>query len=288
MGVPIFRGTGGPPVVTVRRDAMRRSTAAHGRAAHATKNGHTQLESRCEICFQQRMTCDRMTGLRADIVPHREWGIRRWFYANPIWYYHRPSAAHEICTTGKFYQLVDPELREVCHLLNDAGVRTTPSCQGHSYPRERFEKIWNELKSEEQQIRTTGLLVKDSENDQPYLFQEPQYIAPWTEFETFYSEARSHQNIGYLGIIVPAGSEMMARLLESIDISGSQCAISRDEELGEILGGILISVRVNAIDAQSRSGIWQQFTDQVRDVIPRVPYFQSSASTEGTACKHAG
>src|SRR5438105_3376368 len=111
-----------------------------------------------------------ITGLRADLVPHRQWALSRWFYANPIWYYHRRSAAHELRAEGKFYQLVDPMLREVVRLLNDAGLRTTPSCQGHSYPKERFEQVWSELKREEPAIRDGGLVVKDCENEQEYLF----------------------------------------------------------------------------------------------------------------------
>src|SRR5438067_8000604 len=86
---------------------------------------------RLAVCCSRRMDVSTIRGLQAGLVPHREWAVRRWFYANPIWYYHRRSAAHEIRPTGKFYKLVDPELREVCRLLNDAGLQTTPSCQGH-------------------------------------------------------------------------------------------------------------------------------------------------------------
>ena len=42
----------------------------------------------------------------------------------------------------------------------DAGLQTTPSCQGHFYPRDRFEKIWDELKREEPLITDGGLVVK--------------------------------------------------------------------------------------------------------------------------------
>src|SRR5690242_19227618 len=98
----------------------------------------------CESRVMDVADMKTITGLSAAIVPHRMWAVSRWFYANPIWYYHRLSAAHEICAGGKFYQLVDEELRELCRLLNEAGVRTTPSCQGHTYPKQRFERIWEE------------------------------------------------------------------------------------------------------------------------------------------------
>src|SRR5690242_14472195 len=106
-----------------------------------------------------------ISDLSAGLLPHRQWAISRWFYANPIWYYHRRSSVHEIRLGGRFYQLIDPALRDVCRLLNDAGARTMPSCEGHSYPRERFEQIWEELRREEPLIRGHGLVVKDCEND---------------------------------------------------------------------------------------------------------------------------
>src|SRR5205823_11712163 len=99
------------------------------------------------------------------------------------------SAAHETSTSQKFYELVDPELRDLCRLLHDAGIATTPSCQGHSYPRERFERIWDSLTTEEPQIRGEGLVVKDSENQRKYLFRDAGYNVPWQSFGHFYDEA---------------------------------------------------------------------------------------------------
>src|SRR5512146_1091716 len=101
-----------------------------------------------------------VTGLRADIVPHREFAIRKWFYSSPLWYYHRAGTTDEIRADRRFYRLVDPDLRELCRILLDAGLRTTPSCQGHFYPRERFERIWDELQREQPLITGEGLEVK--------------------------------------------------------------------------------------------------------------------------------
>ncbi|HSU69423.1 MAG TPA: hypothetical protein VLJ39_21230 [Tepidisphaeraceae bacterium] len=203
-------------------------------------------------------------GLRADIVPHRQWAISRWFYANPLWYYHRPSAAHEIHAGSKFYQLIDPELRELCRLLNESGLRTTPSCQGHSYQRDRFERIWDELTREQEAIRARGLLVKDCENDRPYLFQDNAYRIPWQSFGAFYSEANAHQNCGYLGILVPQGHEsVMDRLQKSLQFLRFT-SVRTEADLGPVLGGTLLSVRVSAPNPQTRSAEWRQCTEFVR------------------------
>lgn len=208
-----------------------------------------------------------ITELRADLVPHRHWALSRWFYANPIWYYHRRSASHEIRRDGKFYQLVDPDLREVCRLLNDIGIRTTPSCQGHSYPRERFERIWEELRREEPLIRGPGLIVKDCENDQLFLFQEANYQVPWSNFEDFYREAASHQNLGYLGMIVPAGCHAVARQLRADNYRTNATRLGADDELGQIFGGAVFELRVDATDPTTRQAEWRAFTNYLRDML---------------------
>jgi hypothetical protein len=224
-----------------------------------------------------------VTGLRADIVPHREWAVRRWFYANPIWYYHRRSAEHEICADGKFYQLVDPQLREVCRLLNDAGVRTTPSCEGHSYPRQRFERIWEELTAEAEKVRGPGLVVRDCENERPYLFREPGYAVPWPSFDEFYREAGAHQGVGYLGIIIPSDLAPLARLLreESGNPSGRSATagavtkVRPEEDMGVILGGTILSIRVEAEDPHQRGAAWGRFTIRVREVLESNPQLRA-------------
>lgn len=208
-----------------------------------------------------------ISGLRADLVPHREWAVSRWFYANPIWYYHRRSAVHEIRPNGRFYQLVDPELRDVCRLLNDAGARTTPSCQGHSYPRMRFQRIWEELLREEPLIREAGLAVKDSESDESYLFRESDYQVPWPSFEHFYREAASHQNVGYLGILVPDDYAELARRLREGEYTTAAARLRDDEEIGALLGGTLFEVRVETTDPTARAAEWRAFTNYISRVL---------------------
>jgi hypothetical protein len=210
-----------------------------------------------------------VTDLRADMVPHRRWAVSRWFYANPIWYYHRPSTGHEIDTRGRFYQLVDPELRELCRLVNDAGILTTPSCQGHSYPRERFERIWDELKREEEPIRTDGLEVKDSENQQPFLFRNPDYRLPWRSFREFYDQAAAHQNVGYLGLLIPHERASFICLLETEKYQSVSAAIARDNELSDRLHNVVFNISVDAVDPQARTIEWVNLTEYVRGLLQR-------------------
>ena len=210
-----------------------------------------------------------MTSLRADWVPHRRWAVTQWFFANPIWYYHCPSSTHEIDTGGRFYRLVDPELRDVCKLLHEAGIATTPSCQGHSHPRERFERIWDELKREEPSIRCGGLMVKDSENQKSYLFRDPRYRVPWESFERFHEQAASQQNVGYLGLLIPPAHGELSRRLEEEKYRSVATTIDRDHQLGRVLRHDVFHILVDAIDPQSRSIEWQNLTQYLRAAVER-------------------
>jgi hypothetical protein len=212
------------------------------------------------------MDVERITGLRADIVPHREWPVRKWFYANPLWYYHRRGQDNEVIANRKFFSLVDPDLRQVCHLLNSAGLVTTPSCQGHFYDQKRFEDIWTVLKREEMLIQADGLIVKDSETDREFRFHDPDYVLAWKSFEDFYSEAADHQGTGYLGIlIVPEHAEMAERFRQPYKTAAAE--LSEDQELGRQLGGDMFQLIVHTSGPAERSEEWRRFTEWVRDLL---------------------
>jgi len=210
-----------------------------------------------------------ITSLRADIVPHREFALRKWFYANPLWYYHRRELAGEITLDGSFYKLVDPQLRELCRSLHEAGIRTTPSCQGHFYSRDHFQKTWDELEEEEAQIQSHGLIVRDSETQQLYLFRARTFQLPWLDFGCFYEQASVHQNKGYLGVIVPRHLHRLCCALHNEGYRTRRSQISFDGELSCVLGGSLFNVFVAAADPQERDDEWRAIFEYFADALQR-------------------
>jgi hypothetical protein len=163
--------------------------------------------------------------------------------------------------------LIDPDLRDVCRLLNDAGARTTPSCQGHSYPPERFERIWDELQREVPLIRGVGLEVKDCENDEAFLFRQPDYRIPWRSFEDFYREATAHQNVGYLGVLVPHDRPDLAERFRRTGYSTPATRLRPDDQLGPLLGGTLFEIRVDTPDPTTRAAEWRALTNYISRIL---------------------
>jgi hypothetical protein len=208
-----------------------------------------------------------ITDLNVDFLPHRRWAISKWFYSNPLWYYHRPGTDERIVLNRRFYQLVDPDLRDLCRLLNERGLHTTPSCQGHFYLRDRFERIWGELRREQVAIASDGLVVKDSETDQPYLFRRADYCLPWADFDTYYAQAAEHQGTGYLGILLPPEGPPLHDQLCDTAGQGLHYQVESDRRTGARLGGILLHLFVRAPDPAARTAAWGELTRRIGELI---------------------
>lgn len=208
-----------------------------------------------------------IAGLQAGLIPLREFPLRKWFYVTPLWYYHAPSLQHHLNRDPNFYELVDPLLRDLCFLLQRAGLYTTPSCQGHFYVRGRFEKIWADLKRDEAAIREGGLIVKDSETDQAYLFQNPAYALPWESFEQFYHETDAHQNKGYVGIVIPPDRVELLETLQTCRFESPCARIAFDPQLTATLGQPLLGVHVEPPTRLQRDAAWQAITTYFRFVL---------------------
>jgi hypothetical protein len=217
-----------------------------------------------------------ITGLSAQVIPQREFPTRRWFYADPLWYYHG-SAGPRPPSGDVVFDLIDPELRDICRLLLDAGLRTTPSCQGHFYPRDHFERVWCELNREAAAIRKDGLCVRDSETDRPFLFRYPVYDLPWPDFETFWREAGAEQHKGYLGVLVPSDHEDVRNALANAPYAGRCGWMIEDAEAGQQLGAVLFSIFVAPVSPRDRAAEWAGV----------ARYFERAVATMGHALQRS-
>ena len=208
-----------------------------------------------------------VAGLESGIIPQRTFPLRRWYYANPLWYYHAPAIEHRLRADPKFFELVDPQLRELCRCLLAAGLHTTPSCQGHFHPRRRFERVWDELLREAELIRSGGLVVRDSESDQAFSFCEPDYRLAWPDFTSFHEQAGRQQTHGYIGFAIPnARPELAARFREPRSLlEGAQ--IEPDAELEGIFERPFVSIHVKSRSREARDASWAAVTAHVKALL---------------------
>jgi len=205
--------------------------------------------------------------LRADLVPHREMAIRKWYAASSRWYYHRRALPGEHDCSRRFYQLIDPQLRGICRLLHRHGVHTTPSCEGHFHGHDHFDAIWRALEREEHLIREPGVLVRDSESGREFIFRACTYELPWPSFDAFYSQAAVQQTEGYLGIILPRHHHAMVCELHNHQLRQERAWIRFDGQLSCLLGASVFAVTVQPRDPAERDRLWLRVGEYLRDIV---------------------
>jgi hypothetical protein len=205
--------------------------------------------------------------LRADLVPQREMAIRKWYSASSCWYYHRRALPGEHESSRRFYQLVDPQLRNICRLLHRNGIHTTPSCQGHFHDREHYQKIWESLEREEQLIRAQGVVVRDSGGGREFVFRACTYELPWPNFEQYYSLVAVEQTQGFLGILLPRNRHAVVCELHNRPFRAKRAWIRFDGELSCLLGASVFGATVQPHDPNDRDRLWEAVGDYLHEIL---------------------
>ena len=213
-------------------------------------------------------------GLRADLIPTHDWPLRQWFQGD-CRYYHGPRRQLPPLGDPKFYRLLDPDLRPLCRLLIEAGLRTTPSCQGHFHPTHRFRRTWDQLHRERNAISGRGLVVRDAEAGQEYLFRDPAYRIPWPDFASFCAQSSADQNSGYLGILIPPDRRDILDPLRQISGRWHYLSLALDTRR-QIFGMELFQIQVRTPDPATQSSIWRIATNLVRQALLSAAPAQSA------------
>ena len=114
------------------------------------------------------------------------------------------------------------------------------------------------MRTEEDAIRNTGLMVTNSETNEAFTFQDPDFELPWSHFDEFYDEVAAHQSSGFLSVALtndkgPLHAKLVRKAIESRTIS-----LELDQFLSDQLHAPLLHVRVQAHDPVERGRAWQE------------------------------
>ncbi len=233
-----------------------------------------------------------IAGLSARLIAPRLFPTRRWFASTPLWYYHAPRRVSgrrrdTLRVDARFFARVDPELVGACRLLLAAGLRTTPSCQGHFYPRPFFAAVWDDLVRERRAIRGDGLVVVDAESHERVVFRDPAYRVPWSSFTEFEAEAAGGQSRGYLGIVVPAEREALLAALDraasSDDGAGDGARLRRERSLPADGTGALFALTVEAGTIAERRRAWARATERLSATLRAAGVRRAAGTTPSPA-----
>jgi len=147
-------------------------------------------------------------------IPHEQFHEGIWLQSveRPHWYYFMKMKNTNDITNKHFPESVDAALKELVGFLHERGIKTTPSCSGHHRSEKNFEKVYDDLEKDKEDIRNKGLQFKDVETQKIYSYRNSRYKLPWTR-EHFLDVVVSYQEKGVLGIRYDgAGKERILQL----------------------------------------------------------------------------
>ncbi|MFP4224134.1 MAG: hypothetical protein ACOCTI_04335 [Phycisphaeraceae bacterium] len=211
---------------------------------------------------------NHIRGLGSTVVPHWKFAATRWFRGPGQWHYHRPGLPGKASRSPRFYEQIDRDLRPLCRLIHRAGLETTPSCQGHFYPRMHFQRLWQDLRRDQELIRREGLRVRDVATDRVWIFQDPDYLLPWAEDGSFWRDASRQQGVGYLGILLPGPwpvkTDSLLRATRAVP--GVRATVDPD---GAQQGQGLLNLVVDTGGPAKQTLAWSRLTEQFRQALAR-------------------
>ncbi len=213
-----------------------------------------------------------VSNLAAGLVPLNEFPLRRWYYVEtaagrPRWYYHARALEHRLRDGPRFYELIDPPLRELCRIVLRAGLFTTPSCAGHFHLPEHYRAVWSDLWRDAAAVRAAGLVVTDSENGAGWAFRNAAYELPWRDCDAFCEEVMAHQNEGYIGVIVPAERRQAAARLQAWDVANPAVRIVFENELSRLFDQQTFGVYTWTRTPTERDAVWAEVTARLRRLL---------------------
>ena len=181
-----------------------------------------------------------------------------WFYScdHKNWYYYRPRIKSDFDPTN-LDNTLDKNIKKLNKLLTKNGFKTMPSCEGHKRSDEFVKKAYNNLLSDANKIRTTGLWLINCENDNLHFLFDPNWKLPFT-FEKFKAEIGSNSIVrGYIGFETK-DKELIQNCIDILNnLGGIDCRFNK---------GVLEILNSSPNDKERKDN-WKAIYNILEDII---------------------
>jgi len=201
--------------------------------------------------------------LHADFLPPDMSQLVRWWVpvrTGKNWFYYSTSDNLLPGVTDTPLIYVDPYLRPIVSALNEAGLPTFASCQGHFWTWNEFVVLYDQLLSDQELIKTEGLLVRDLLTDEVVLHRDPKYQVP--PRDKMWAELKAFEGFGHFafGVSSLAGVLPLIRALSSAE---AKLAFSSRTDM------TVVNVYVPSTPA-TQDAIWSALTTRFLAEIPTL------------------
>ena len=201
--------------------------------------------------------------LHADFLPPDMSQLVRWWVpvrSGKNWFYYSAADTLPPGVTNTPLIYVDPYLRPIVSALNDVGIPTFASCQGHFWTWEEFVVLYDQLVFDRSLIRGEGLLVRDLISDQVIMHQDPTYDIPARD--RMWAELKSFEGFGHFAFGVSSLSGVLS-LIRAISFTTTKLAFSSRPNM------TVVNVYVPSTPA-TQDAIWSSLTTKILAEIPAL------------------
>ena len=140
--------------------------------------------------------------MKIDPIPVEELRFYDWFYScdHKTWYYYKPRKKADFDPANLDNNL-DKNIKKINKLLTKNGFKTMPSCEGHKRSDNFIKDVYDNLINGAKKIRTTGLWLRNCENNNLHFLFDPKWELPFT-LEELKTEIVDNSIVkGYIGFV---------------------------------------------------------------------------------------
>jgi len=119
--------------------------------------------------------------MKIDPIPVEKLRFYDWFYScdHKSWYYYKTRAKADF-DPANLDNTLDKNIKKINKFLTKNGFQTMPSCEGHNRSDSFVENVYENLINDAKKIKTTGLWLRNCENDNLHFLFNPKWNIPFT------------------------------------------------------------------------------------------------------------
>ncbi len=201
--------------------------------------------------------------LHADFLPPDMSQLVRWWVpvrTGKNWFYYNTVETLPPGVTNTPLIYVDPYLRPIVSALNDVGIPTFASCQGHFWTWEEFDLLYEQLLSDRDMIRNEGLLVRDLISDEVIMHRDVKYDLP--PKDKMWSELKSFEGFGHFAF-------GLSNLTGALPLIRSMSSTAAKLSFSSRANMTVVNVYVPSTPA-TQDAIWSSLTTRFLAEIPTL------------------
>jgi hypothetical protein len=206
--------------------------------------------------MSHHFTIDHITPDQFDTF--RWWEPQR-FRKDPRWFYGTIQGNKRGANTAR-PDTLDDALQPLVRFLTIVGLPTLPSCSGHFPTEDDLRSLHRGLEHDGNLIRSIGLTLRCTENDEMIVFRDPFWVVP--PYEDWVVEVRKYRGVGRIGILFKTCDPSLPAVQQALRyMSGVKLYTMIDGD------NTVLTILTRTMNETVRDQLWALIARRVRSAI---------------------